>query len=87
MFKESIIFKSEGEEDGNIAWKLLKGAIRGEFSFAALKALVGAVIKGAKLEQHYRKYPEAPAGYPVWEKKAQKLWAAAGSMADTVTDA
>lgn len=87
MFKESIIFKSDGEEDGNIVAKLLKGTIKGQFSFEALKSLMSASMKGMKLEKHYKNYPETPEGYPAWEQKALKLWEAAGSMADTVKDA
>lgn len=45
------------------------------------------VIKGMRLEKHYKNYPETPEGYRKWEKKALRLWKQAGSMADTVKDA
>ena len=88
MFKNAIVFKSDDEQEPeNMVVALLKGLLKGEFSLQAFKALASAVIKGTKLEKHYQNYPETPAGYARWEKKALKLWDKAGSMADTVKDA
>ena len=88
LFRKGIIFKSDDEpEVENLMGALLKGVVKGEFSLAAFKALASAAIKGGKLEKHYRNFPETPEGYAAWEKKAQKLWKQAGSMADTVRDA
>jgi len=88
MFKNAIVFKSDDEsEPENLLAALLKGVIKGDFSVHAFCALAKAVIKGNKLENHYKNYPKTPAEYPQWAKKALKLWEKAGSMADTVKDA
>lgn len=88
LFRKGIIFRSDDEpEVENLMGALLKGVVKGEFSLAAFKALASAAIKGMKLEKHYKNFPEAPEGYPAWEKKARRLWDKAGSMADTVKDA
>lgn len=88
MFRNAIVFKSDDEKaPENLVGALLKGAVKGEFSLYAFIALASAVWKGSNLEKHYKNYPETPADYPAWEKKALKLWARAGSMADTVKDA
>ena len=88
MFKNAIVFKSDDEsEPENLLGALLKGVIKGEFSVHAFCALAKAVIKGNKLENHYKNYPKTPAEYPEWAEKALKLWEKAGSMADTVKDA
>ncbi|MBQ8814678.1 MAG: NAD(P)/FAD-dependent oxidoreductase [Lachnospiraceae bacterium] len=88
MFSQGIVFRSDDEPGpDNLVVALLKGVLKGEFSLAAFAALVKAVLKGMMLEKHYKNYPEAPEGYPAWERKALKLWAKAGSMADTVKDA
>ena len=88
MFKNAIVFKSDDEsEPENLLTALLKGVVKGEFSLQAFIALASAVIKGNKLEKHYKNYPSTPSGYPKWKKKALSLWEKAGSMADTVKDA
>ncbi|MFA7020554.1 MAG: NAD(P)/FAD-dependent oxidoreductase [Bacilli bacterium] len=88
MFKESIVFKSDDEEDkGSVTAKLIKGVLSGQFSFKALMSLLRASSLGAKLEKHYKKYPDNPKDYFVWKKKADKLWKKAGTMADVITDA
>lgn len=88
MFSRGIVFRSDDEpEPDNLVMALLNGVLKGKFSPAAFIGLVRAVLKGMALEKHYKNYPERPVGYPAWEKKALKLWAKAGSMADTVKDA
>lgn len=88
LFRKGIIFRSDDEpEVNNLLGTLLKGVLKGEFSLAAFRALSSAAAKGIRLEKHYRNYPDTPAEYPAWEKKALKLWKKAGSMADTVKDA
>ena len=88
MFKNAIVFKSDDETGpDNLLTALLKGVLKGEFSLYAFKALATAVIKGTKLEKHYKNYPKTPDGYAKWAKKALKLWEKAGSMADTIKDA
>ena len=88
MFRNAIVFKSDGEEGpDDLVKALLKGVLKKEFSFAAFRSLVSATLKGEALKKHYQNYPETAAGYAAWEKKAMKLWKKAGSMADTVKDA
>jgi len=88
LYKKGIVFKSDDEpEVENLLGALVKGVLKGEFSFHALKSLASSSMKGAALEKHYKAYPATPDGYLEWEKKARKLWKKAGSMADTVKDA
>ena len=88
MFRNAIVFKSDDEEGPrNLVAALLKGVLKGGFSLHAFTALVSATLKGEALKKHYQNFPETPAGYAAWEKKALKLWKKAGSMADTIKDA
>ena len=88
LYKKGIVFKSDDEtEVENLLGALVLGVLKGEFSLKALLSLASATLKGEALKKHYENYPATPADYPAWEKKAQKLWKKAGSMADTVKDA
>ena len=88
MFRNGIVFRSDDEKGpDNLVGALAMGVLKGQFSFQAFKALISATLKGEALKKHYRNYPATPDGYAAWEKKAQKLWKKAGSMADTVKDA
>jgi len=87
LYKKGIVFRSDDEpEVDDLPGALLKGVLAGEFSLKALISLVSSTLKGEALKKHYLAYPATPAGYPVWEKKALKLWKKAGSMVDTVKD-
>lgn len=88
LYKKGIVFRSDDEpEVENLLGALIKGVLTGEFSLKALISLASSTIKGELLKKHYLAYPASPDRYPDWEKKAQKLWKKAGSMADTVKDA
>lgn len=88
LYKKGIVFKSDDEpEVENLLSALVKGVLAGEFSIKALISLASSTLKGEALKKHYQAYPATPEDYPVWEKKALKLWKKAGSMADTVKDA
>ncbi len=88
LFRRGIIFRSDDEPQvKNLPAALLAGVLKGKFSLHALRALLGAALKGAALEKHYKAYPDTPAGYAAWAAKAAVLWDKAGSMADTVRDA
>lgn len=88
MFGKGIVFRSDDEEGpANLPLALLGGVITGQFSIRAFVNLMKATLKGMALEKHYKNYPNSPAGYAQWAKKAYKLWKKAGSMADTVKDA
>lgn len=88
LFEKGIIFRSDDEpEVKNLPAALLAGVLKGRFSLHAFLALIQSTMKGAALERHYKSYPDSPADYHRWAKKAQSLWDKAGSMADTVHDA
>lgn len=88
LYANGIIFKSDDEEvKGSVAGNLIKGVLKGKFSFAALRSLMGASSTGNKLTKHYKNYPTSPEKYFAWKKKADRLWKKAGSMADNVKDA
>ena len=88
LYKKGIVFKSDDEpEVNNLPAALIKGVLAGQFSMKALISLVSSTLKGEALKKHYMAYPATPDGYAAWERKAQKLWKRAGSMADTVKDA
>lgn len=88
MFRHSIVFKSDDEpENPHMISTLLGGAAAGQFSIAALRALVSGLRKGKKLDYLYARYPSTPRGYLGWKLKAEELWTQVGTMADTVTDA
>ena len=87
MFRKGIVFRSDDEpEIGNLPAALLQGVLKGEFSVHAFKSLMSATLKGMALEKHYRNFPDSPAQFEVWKKKALKLWDKAGSMADTAIE-
>lgn len=88
LFSKGIIFKSDDEEvKGSITSNLLKGVFSGKFSFKALKSLMRSSKNAKKLTKHYKNYPATTDGYFKWEKKANRLWKKAGSMADNIKDA
>lgn len=87
LFKNSIVFKSDDEEDKkNVLSILLKGVKNKEFSFKALVSLIDGLSKASKLEKLYKAYPENPMDYFKWKKKADKLWKKVGTIADAITD-
>jgi flavin-dependent dehydrogenase len=82
-YQHSIIYEDDDEKGkGNLILKLLKGLFSGGLSTAALGKLLSAAGMGEKLYKHYMAYPETPRGLDAWVRKAEKLWAKAGSMAD-----
>ncbi|MFA5236132.1 MAG: NAD(P)/FAD-dependent oxidoreductase, partial [Bacilli bacterium] len=88
MFKEGIVFRSDDEETkGSVTGTLIKGLFKGEFSLAALMALMASSGCGKKLEKHYQAFPDDPKDYFRWKKKAERLWKKAGTMADNIKDA
>jgi flavin-dependent dehydrogenase len=82
-YRHSIIYEDDDEKGkGNLLCKLLGGLASGGLSPAALGTLLSAAGTGEKLYRHYMAFPENPAGFEAWTRKAEKLWAKAGSMAD-----
>ncbi|MDR2607669.1 MAG: hypothetical protein LBC57_04690, partial [Treponema sp.] len=54
----------------------------GGISVKSLGNLLNAAGIGGKIEKHYLKFPDSPAGLTAWSARADALWARAGSMAD-----
>lgn len=82
-FQRGIIFEDDTEKGkGNLAVKLLIGLFSGGLSMKALGNLMRAAGIGGKIFNHYRSFPENPAGFDGWVRKAEELWGKAGSMAE-----
>ncbi|MDR1464215.1 MAG: FAD-binding protein [Oscillospiraceae bacterium] len=58
------------------------GTLSGNISFRTLQNLLKGIRIASLLQQHYRHFPRTPAKYAAWAKRADRLWARAGSMAD-----
>lgn len=87
MFRKGIVFRSDHEpEVKNLPAALLGGVLRGQFSLHGFLSLMRGTLNGIALEKHYRNFPDSPAAFAVWKKKALKLWDKAGSMADTAIE-
>lgn len=88
LFKKRIVFKSDDEEGcTKMVSTLLKGVLKREFSMHALISLLKGVLRGNKLLKLYKNYPSDPTGYKAWVKKANKIYAKVGTMADNIKDA
>ena len=65
---------------------LVLGLFAGLSLPASADGEIGQIFAGAlnagRLLFHYRDYPETPAGFEAWVKKADALWAKAGKMSD-----
>jgi flavin-dependent dehydrogenase len=83
-YKHSIIYEDDNEKGkgGSLIPKLIKGLLSGGISAGALGSLLSAAGTGEKIYKHYMAFPETPAGFGDWVRKADKLWSKAGSMAD-----
>lgn len=87
LFKHSIVFVSDDEKaNPKIISTLLKGVLKGEFSFKAFIALLKASIRSNKLLKLYQNYPEDRSTYKKWKKKADKIYKKVGTMADNIKD-
>jgi flavin-dependent dehydrogenase len=82
-FRHGIIFEDDDEKGrGCLPLKLLGALLSGGLSPAVLGRLLSAAAIGEKIFRHYRSYPQSPGGLEPWARKADRLWAKAGSMAD-----
>jgi hypothetical protein len=82
-FEHAIIFEDDDEKGkGNLVLKLLKGLLSGGLSWKSLRNLAEAAGIGTRIYKHYLAYPKTPEGLNAWVRKADALWAQAGSMAD-----
>ena len=82
-FEKSIIFQDDEEkQEGGLIGKVLKGMLQGKLSVRTVAKLAGAASTGSRMLKLYRAYPDNPQGLASWARRADKLWAKAGSMAD-----
>jgi electron-transferring-flavoprotein dehydrogenase len=82
-FKHSIIYEDDDEKGkGNLVLKLFWAFVTRGLSASSLGNLMSASGIGEKVYKHYLAYPSDPGGLDAWVKKADELWAGAGSMAD-----
>ena len=87
-FAKRIIFNEKFLNNGKIGAgdiiKTVGGIVGGVVKKNISLATVGGVISGAKnglsLKSHYMKFPETPAGFDKWVKKADKLWQKVGKV-------
>jgi len=88
LFHRNVIFSSKDFEQMNLhyetemdlgstitmASKLLWGVASGGFSAASLRRLLAVSSAAAQIKEHYRQFPESPAGFDAWLAKAKPLW-------------
>jgi hypothetical protein len=58
----------------SVAARLIGGRLSGGLSKEGFKALMAAMGIAGKVRKHYEAYPQSPARFAKWEKKARKLW-------------
>ena len=61
-------------ETVSMGLKMVGGVLGGGFSAASLRRLLSVSGRAGKIKQHYRQYPEAPAGFAEWQRTARGLW-------------
>ena len=98
LFQHDIIFSEKitgGAEDGialNAAdvFKMVFGIVAGIAKKDLRPKEIGSIfsggLNGLRLSIHYGKYPETPAGFDGWKKKADRLWKKAGQISDWRND-
>ena len=64
----------------------LKGIFTGKLRISSLAKTLKAIINGAKISGHYKRFPETVDGFEKWCKKADKIWKKCGKMADFVSE-
>lgn len=77
---EALAF-SAGEMIG-MAVKMLGGIISKRLRFSTVKALLAAMKNSGKIEKLYSQYPNSPADFDEWCKRADELWQSCPTMAD-----
>jgi hypothetical protein len=90
-YEKGIIYENHDEdgnstETGNMIVKLFIGRMTEKIDFITLANLLGSASVGKKIEQHYLAFPDSPARFEAWVKKANKIWRNAGSMADVAEE-
>ncbi len=94
MFKNDIIFNEKilgsGGEDlqigpadiAKIVSGIATGVITGKIKVSTVKKIVTGLLQSGEITKLYEQYPETPAGYWDWKKKADALWEKIGPMSD-----
>lgn len=76
---------SSGIGPGEIAkaiFFILYGMATGNIKPKEIGGMLAGGVRGLRILLHYARYPAAPAGFPAWVKKADRLWDSVGRMAD-----
>ena len=87
-FAKRIIFNEKFLDNGKIGagdiaktvGGIVGGIIKKDISVSTLKGVIGGAKLGLGLKSHYMKFPETPAGFDEWVKKADKLWKKVGKV-------
>ncbi|MEE1321719.1 MAG: NAD(P)/FAD-dependent oxidoreductase [Acutalibacteraceae bacterium] len=94
MFKNDIIFNEKilgsGGEDlqispadiAKIVSGIATGVLTGKIKASTVKKIVTGLLQSGEITKLYEQYPETPAGYWEWKKKADALWEKIGPMSD-----
>lgn len=64
--------------------KIVGGVLTKNISTTTVRSLLRSVKFAGWLQKHYENYPEDMIAYETWKQKADLLWSAVGTMADTV---
>ncbi len=95
LFKHDIIFSQKilGGQGGDLTFTsaeiakmisfIVGGVVSGKLKASTLKKIAKGLMQMIDLGKLYDEYPETPAGYFEWKKKADEKWAEIGKMADT----
>jgi len=98
MFKKDIIFKEKDMTAMNrhfyvnlgfagtvaLVSKMAGGVITGNISLDTVRSMLRSVKYAGRLQKHYQNYPADMRAFAAWRQKADQLWSAAGTMADTI---
>jgi electron-transferring-flavoprotein dehydrogenase len=81
MFAHSIFYQDEKKEgEGRLGLKLLWALLSGGLSRERIRNFKSSLALGNKIFKHYLAYPENPAEFASWVRKADELWTKAGRM-------
>lgn len=95
LFKHDVIFSQKilGGQGGDLNLtpadiaKMVSfigaGVVSGKLKASSVKKIIKGLMQMIDLGKIYDEYPETPAGYFEWKKKADAKWAEIGKMADT----
>ncbi len=70
------------DEIAKAVFFILYGMATGNIKPAEIGGMLLGGVKGLRVMLHYARYPATPTHFPEWVKKADRLWASVGQMAD-----